>query len=162
MRYVATRFLGLALGALTACSGCEAVRGHSFEPDEIRAVLDRQARVWNRGDIATFMDAYDRSPKLTFSSSGRVTRGWQSTLDNYYQRYPTREAMGHLTFSDLEVTRLGDASALVLGRWDLDRSDPVGGVFTLVLRREAGRWVIIHDHTSRTPPDASTGSRTSN
>ena len=162
MRYEATRFLGLALGAVMACSGCVGVREHAFEPDEIRAVLDRQASAWNRGDIATFMDAYDRSPQLTFSSSGKVTRGWQPTLDNYYQRYPTREAMGHLTFSELEVTKLGDAAALVLGRWDLDRGDPVGGVFTLVFRRAAGRWVIIHDHTSRTPPDSSTGSRTSN
>ncbi len=70
--------------------------------------------------------------------------------------------MGHLTFSELEVTKLDDAAALVLGRWNLDRGDPVGGVFTLVLCREAGRWVIIHDHTSRTPPDSSAGSRTSN
>lgn len=161
MRYDATRFLGLALGAVVVCSGCVGGRGHSFEPDEIRAVLDRQARAWNRGDIATFMDAYDRSPRLTFSSSGKVTRGWQPTLDNYYQRYPTREAMGRLTFSELEMTKLGDGAALVLGRWDLDRGDPVGGVFTLVLRREADRWVIIHDHTSRRPPDSSTGSRTS-
>lgn len=162
MRYDATRLLGLALGAVTACSGCVGVREHSFEPDEIRSVLDRQASAWNRGDIATFMDAYERSPRLTFSSSGKVTRGWQPTLDNYYQRYPTREAMGRLTFSELAITKLGDAAALVLGRWDLDRGDPVGGVFTLVFRYETGRWVIIHDHTSRTPPDASTGSRNSN
>ena len=61
--------------------------------------------------------------------------------------------MGHLTVSDLEITELGEDASLVLGRWDLDRDEPIGGVFTLVLRREAGRWVIIHDHTSRTPPD---------
>ncbi len=99
------------------------------------------------------MDAYDRSPGLTFSSAGRVTRGWEPTLDGYRQRYPTREAMGHLTFSDLEIIELGQNAALVLGHWDLDRGEPVGGVFTLVLRREVGRWVIIHDHTSRMPPD---------
>lgn len=161
MKYDAPRFLGLALSAVMACSGCVGGRGHSFQPDEIRAVLDRQASAWNRGDIATFMEAYDRSSRLTFSSSGKVTRGWQPTLDNYYQRYPTREAMGHLTFSELEFTKLGDAAALVLGRWDLDRGNPVGGVFTLLFRRESGRWVIIHDHTSRTPPASSNGSRTS-
>ncbi len=155
------RFFALALGSAIACSGCVAARGRAFEPDEIRAVLDRQARAWNRGDIAAFMDSYDRSPRLTFSSSGKVTRGWQSTLDNYYLRYPTREAMGRLTFSELEVTKLGDDAALVLGGWHLDRGDPVGGVFTLVLRRRAGRWLIIHDHTSRTPADSSGGPRSS-
>ena len=61
--------------------------------------------------------------------------------------------MGHLTFSELEPRKLGDAAALVLGRWDLDRGDPVGGVFTLVFRRESRRWVILHDHTSLTRKD---------
>ena len=60
MRYDATRFLGLALGSVIACSGGVAARGHTFGPDEIRAVLDRQARAGNRLDIATSMDVYER------------------------------------------------------------------------------------------------------
>ncbi len=150
----ATRWVVLTLGVVVACTGCRSARVHSFEPETIRAVLERQAVAWNRGDVEGFMDAYDRSPELTFSSGGRVTRGWQSTLDGYHKRYPTREAMGRLTFSDIEITDLGDAAALVLGRWHLDRGEPVGGVFSLVLRRRADRWVIIHDHTSRTVPDS--------
>ncbi len=40
--------------------------------------------------------------------------------------------------------------ALVLGRWRLQRKrDPVGGNFSLLFRRIAGRWLIVHDHTSR-------------
>ena len=155
MKNHATRWLVWTLGAVVACTGCRAARTQPFEPGAIRAVLDRQALAWNRGDLEAFMAAYDRSPGLTFSSEGRVTRGWQPTLDGYHRRYPTREAMGRLTFSDLEIVALGPDAALVLGRWDLDRGEPVGGVFTLVMRRVAGRWVIIHDHTSRTPPDSS-------
>jgi len=62
--------------------------------------------------------------------------------------------MGHLVFSDLEITELGADAALVLGRWKLDRDDPVGGAFTLVMRKDedTGRWTIIHDHTSRDAP----------
>lgn len=153
MRNETTRYLVLTLGAVLACAGCTSAPRHSSASDAIRGVLDRQAYAWNRGELEAFMDAYDRSPGLTFSSAGRVTRGWEPTLDGYRRRYPTREAMGHLTFTDLEITELGQDAALVLGRWDLDRGEPVGGVFTLVLHREAGRWVIIHDHTSRTPPD---------
>ncbi len=153
MQTDAIRCFVLTLGALVACAGCQSTRRHPSESDAIRAVLYRQACAWNRGDVETFMDAYDRSPSLTFSSAGRVTRGWEPTLDSYRRRYPTREAMGHLTFSDLEITELGQDAVLVLGQWALDRGEPIGGIFTLVLRREAGRWVIIHDHTSRTPPD---------
>ena len=98
------------------------------------------------------MEPYWRSPDLTFSSGGKVTRGWQATLDSYRKRYPTREAMGHLTFGDLEITELGRGAALVLGRWQLDRNEPVGGAFSLVLRRKGSRWVIVHDHTSRDAP----------
>src|SRR6185437_9503067 len=110
----------------------------------------------------------------------KTTRGWQATLDGYLKRYPTREKMGRLTLSGLEITPLGDAAALVLGQWKLDRqrepfprtresrdevpssldpglrgddvrgeSESVGGNFTLVLRKIDGRWVIVHDHTSR-------------
>jgi ketosteroid isomerase-like protein len=57
--------------------------------------------------------------------------------------------MGHLDFSEIEVTSLGNDAALILGRWHLDRNaGPVGGIFTLVARRFADGWKIIHDHTS--------------
>jgi L-asparaginase / beta-aspartyl-peptidase len=117
---------------------------------EIGAVLKQQADAWNRGDIDTFMEHYWKSDELTFSSGGQTTRGWQSTKDNYKRRYPTREKMGQLAFSQLEFSPLGESAALVLGRWRLAREDsPVGGNFTLVFRRVEGKWVIIHDHTSR-------------
>ena len=118
--------------------------------DAIEAVFRAQQDAWNRGDVEAFMDHYWKSDDLTFSSGGKTTRGWQATLAGYRERYPTRDKMGRLTLSGFEITRLGDAAALVLGQWKLDRaSEPVGGNFTLVLRKIDGRWVIVHDHTSR-------------
>jgi beta-aspartyl-peptidase (threonine type) len=117
----------------------------------IEQVLRVQADAWNRGDIGAFMEHYWKSDELTFSSGGQTTRGWQATKDGYLKRYPTREQMGKLTFSQLEIKPLGADAALVLGRWQLEREMPVGGNFSLVLRRMEGRWLIIHDHTSRSP-----------
>ena len=58
--------------------------------------------------------------------------------------------MGKLSFSDLEVRRLGDTAALVLGRWALERDkEPVEGNFTLVMEQIDGQWLVVHDHTSR-------------
>lgn len=116
--------------------------------ETIREIMQVQADAWNAGDISTFMQPYWRSPDLTFSSSGTTLRGYQATLDRYRKRYPTPEKMGKLTFSDLEVTRLNDAAALVLGRWHLERAEPVRGNFTLVFRQIEGEWRIVHDHTS--------------
>jgi ketosteroid isomerase-like protein len=58
--------------------------------------------------------------------------------------------MGRLSFSNLEITPLGDEAALVLGEWKLEREEEaVSGNFSLVFRKIDGRWVIVHDHTSR-------------
>jgi ketosteroid isomerase-like protein len=114
----------------------------------IRKVMDDQAAAWNRGDIEGFMQGYWKSEKLTFVSS-RVTRGWQQTLDNYKRSYDTREKMGTLTFSDLEITVLSKDAAVVLGSWSLKRAnDAPGGKFTLIFRKFKEGWRVIHDHTS--------------
>ncbi len=137
-----------------ACTGCATTGGRSTAGDRITNLLERQVAAWNTGNLGAFMQSYWQSPGLTFSSGGRVTRGWAPTLESYRKRYPTRESMGRLAFKDLEITELGADAAVVLGRWKLDRDEPVGGMFTLVMRKDkdAGRWVIIHDHTSRDAP----------
>jgi len=137
----------------TLCAGCA---GATAPESAVRDVLQRQAACWNAGDLDGFMDGYWRSEGLTFSAGGQTIRGWEATLRRYRERYADREQMGSLSFSDLEVTTLGDAAALVLGRWRLARRQgPVGGNFTLVLRRFGEGWRIVHDHTSLEPPAAS-------
>lgn len=138
-------------------SGCASTGGRQTAREEIPRMLEQQSQAWNAGDIDAFMVPYWHSPNLTFSSGGKVTRGWQATLDRYRQRYPTREAMGQLSFSDIEVSYPSPKVALVLGRWRLERAEPIGGGFTLVLRKSGpvylpGNWVIIHDHTSTDSP----------
>lgn len=115
----------------------------------VRAVLDAQAAAWNRGDIEAYMDGYDRSPDTVFVSGDRVTRGWQPVLERYKKVYDTREKMGVLTFSDVEVTVLSKDAAIVLGRWHLKRAkDEPHGRFTLLFRKMKAGWKIVHDHTS--------------
>lgn len=115
----------------------------------IRTVISAQREAWNRGDIEGYMDGYDRSPEIVFVSGDRVTRGWQNTLDRYKKSYDSREKMGTLTFSDLEITVLSKDVAVVLGRWHLRRSqDEPHGRFTLLFRKTKAGWRIVHDHTS--------------
>ena len=121
---------------------------NSKAADDIRAVMERQVADWNRGDIDAFMKGYWNSDKLVFVSS-KVTRGWQPTLDNYKKSYPNKEAMGTLTFSDLEITVLSNDAAVVLGSWSLQRSsDNPKGKFTLIFRKFKEGWQIVHDHTT--------------
>ena len=118
---------------------------------EIHRVLDDQVAAWNRGDIRGFMDGYDKSDATTFISA-TITKGHSQVLANYLKRYPTREKMGSLRFSDFEIQRLGSEYASVIGRFHLDRSAEAGGeasgIFTLLFRKTGSGWKIILDHTS--------------
>lgn len=116
---------------------------------DITAVLERQAAAWNGGDVEGFMEGYWNSPELSFSSGGKVTRGYESTLQQFRTRYPDRAAMGQLTFTDLEITPLGRDAALVLGRYRVESNQSSSGAFSLTMRRIDGAWLVIHDHTSR-------------
>ncbi|HEX2473673.1 MAG TPA: DUF4440 domain-containing protein [Lacipirellulaceae bacterium] len=124
------------------------------DDDSVRAavesILRTQEGAWNEGDVDAFMEHYWKSDDLTFSSGAKTTRGWDATLKRYRERYPTREQMGRLTLDGLEITPLSDSAALVLGQWSLEReNEPMSGNFSLVVRKFGGRWLIVHDHTSR-------------
>jgi beta-aspartyl-peptidase (threonine type) len=139
----------LAAGQSASNADSSNGRGKSIRA-AVESVLSAQEDAWNKGDLDAFMKHYWKSEKLTFNSGGKTTRGWTETLDRYRQRYPTREKMGRLDLSGLEITPLGESAALVLGQWKLEReNDPVSGNFTLALRKFDEHWLIIHDHTSR-------------
>jgi len=146
-RLATTPILLLVLSTTTLCVAQN--RQDSKSIAAIRAVLDAQATAWNRGDLESYMDGYARSTDTVFVSGDRVTRGWQTVLERYRKAYDSRDKMGVLTFSDVEITMLSKDAAIVLGRWHLQRSkDEPHGRFTLVFRKTNAGWKIVHDHTS--------------
>jgi ketosteroid isomerase-like protein len=119
----------------------------------IRAVMSAQEAAWNRGNVDAFMNGYARSAATVFLSGDTATRGWQTVRDRYKKKYATAQQMGRPRFSDLETTLLCSDSAIVLGRWQLRRkTDQPHGRFTLLFRRTAEGWRIVHDHTSAAAP----------
>jgi ketosteroid isomerase-like protein len=147
--------LVIACVPVFVCAQAEGAAGPKLNKQDekvaaaVRSVLDAQVAAWNRGDIEGFMDGYARSRETVFVSGDKVTHGWQTVLDNYKKGYSTREKMGQLAFSELEITPLSKNSAVALGRWQLTRAqDSPHGRFTLILRRTSAGWRIVHDHTS--------------
>ena len=119
----------------------------------IRAVMEAQQAAWNRGDIEGFMDGYERSETTTFVSGDEITRGWQTVLDRYKQRYSSPEKMGTLSFSELDIQPISPSYALADGRWQLNRAgDSPHGRFTLLFRETSSGWRIIHDTTTSAAP----------
>jgi beta-aspartyl-peptidase (threonine type) len=120
---------------------------------EVTHVLAASATGWNRGDLGTFMDAYLDSPTTTYWGSQGLLRGYAEIRHHYAPRFAPGAERDSLRFDDIEARRLGTDYALATSRWVLFRGDSVTatGPFTLVLRRVAGKWRIIHDHSSTFP-----------
>jgi beta-aspartyl-peptidase (threonine type) len=149
--------LAFSLAALTACSR-EPKTGTGTASEQIPAaaiqsVMAAQQNAWNRGDIESFMAGYDQAETTTFVSGDELTRGWQTVLERYKQRYKSKEDMGTLSFTDLDVKALGPDLAIVDGRWKLTRAgDAPHGRFTLFFRRIGDNWRIVHDTTTSAAP----------
>jgi uncharacterized protein (TIGR02246 family) len=120
--------------------------------DAIRTMMKDSADAWNRGDLPAFAAWYENSPETTFMGKEVIRGGVAAILERYRKAYSTREAMGTLTFSEIEVRPLAAGLALVTGKFELQRTPagggPAWGRYTLVVRQTAKGWRIIHDHTS--------------
>ena len=118
-----------------------------------KTLLTESAAAWNRGDLAAFVSDYDDSPDTTFVGKDVTRGGVKAILERYQKGYPTAEKMGQLTFSELDIRPLADNSiVLMLGRFSLKRTAAGGGDaagrFTLIWKKTAAGWKIIHDHSS--------------
>lgn len=127
------------------------VTAFSQDKDElsIRKLMDEQTQAWNRGDIESFMKGYWENDSLMFIGKSGVTYGYTNTLNNYKKGYPDTIAMGKLSFNIITVKRLSKEYYYVTGKWHLQRSiGDLNGHYTLLFKKENGRWVIIADHSS--------------
>lgn len=119
------------------------------ETEAISSLLNKQVSDWNRGDIPAFMEGYWHSKYTEFVGGSGILQGWEEVLQRYLHSYPNRAAMGHLTFSGLEIHALCPDSAYVVGEYRLDRQqDTLRGVFTLTFKKFPEGWRIVNDHTT--------------
>ena len=114
----------------------------------VRTNMKLQETSWNNGDIDGFMQHYWKSDSLKFIGKNGVTYGWQQTLENYKKSYPDKQTMGILKFTIIESTQLSKDAIYVIGKWELQREEPVSGHFTLLWKKINNHWVIVSDHTS--------------
>lgn len=153
MRPFRTLALFLAFAVLTASSLLQA-QSTTPEVRAIRAVLDKQVVDWNRGDMEAFATGYKNSPDILFIGS-TISRGYAQMLDRYRKVYSTKEKMGVLSFSELEVQPLDERFATVTGKFHLERTEAGGGNadghFLLVFEKTPDGWKIVRDDTTSTP-----------
>lgn len=127
------------------------------EARAIRAVLDKQVVDWNRGDMEAFAAGYKNSPDILFMGS-RISKGYDQMLEGYKKSFSTKEKMGVLSFSELEVQPLDEHFATVTGHFHLERSAAgggnAGGFYLLVMEKTPAGWKIVRDDTTNLPQQA--------
>lgn len=156
MRLSRNSFNAVLVVSLALC-GIASAQSPTSSPESnaIIAMLNRTAADWNRGDLDAFATGYKNSPDILFMGQ-TIRRGYDQMLAGYRKSFPTRAAMGKLTFTNLEVQPLDDHFATVTGRFHLERTAAgggnAGGYFLLVVEKTPAGWKIIRDDTTGDPP----------
>jgi uncharacterized protein (TIGR02246 family) len=118
---------------------------------DVTKVLLAQERAWNNGDLDGYLSFYKDAPD-TQAVLGSFARGRDAIRNAFRLNFPSREAMGTLEQTEIEVRPLGETFALATGRYHLSRSRKGGGdadgTFTEVFEKTASGWLIVLSETT--------------
>lgn len=119
------------------------------EEKEILKVMEDQAKAWNKGSIEGYMKGYWNSDSLRFVAGPGIQFGWKLTLDMYKRNFKSKEDMGSLRLKAEALDFLNKNVAFMIGKWEVDAKNKIGGHFTQIWKKIKGKWLITVDHTSR-------------
>lgn len=112
----------------------------------IKEILKAQEKAWSEGDLEGFMEGYWPSDSLTYFSRGKITQGWQTTLDNYKINYPSKAHTGTLKFRLVQITKINEDAYYVMGEYFLTREvGDANGTYMIIFKKINGEWKIIAD-----------------
>ena len=112
----------------------------------IRLVMEAQEVAWNKHDLEGFMQGYWNNDALKFYGSKGLTKGWQNTLDNYKNGYPTKAESGTLNFVINDISNIEGDNYWVMGEYHLKRDiGNADGVFIIIFKKINGEWKIVAD-----------------
>ncbi|WP_263380995.1 YybH family protein [Granulicella paludicola] len=149
------RLLRLLLVASALACPLIAAAQSPADTTAILAMMNKSSDDWNKGDMDAFATAYKNSPDILFIGR-KTSRGYDQMVATYKKSYATREAMGQLTFSQLEVQPLDAHFATVTGHFHLERKATGGGnadgYYLLVVEKTAAGWKIVRDDSTSLAP----------
>ncbi|MEZ5427670.1 MAG: nuclear transport factor 2 family protein [Pyrinomonadaceae bacterium] len=138
----------LSLGAVTAFAQKKSETKMNDDEKEIRALLDKTAEGWNKGDLPQYLSAY--TPEATEMLSTGPTGGVEAiekTMKEGFWR--TGRPLQTLRYESVVVRLIGKRAALVTGKFVLSGADRPErtGWFTTVWEKTKDGWRMIHDHS---------------
>jgi hypothetical protein len=116
------------------------------DKQNIISLLKAQEKAWSTQDFEAFMEGYWKSDSLKFYGADGLKYGWQTTLDSYKKRYPTKDDTGTLKFKINDISQINSESYFVMGEYHLKRNNGnANGIFMIILKKINGAWKIIAD-----------------
>jgi hypothetical protein len=113
--------------------------------DVVKIVLHQQDD-WNKGDLDAYLAEYKDAPD-TQAVLATLVRGFDNIRAAYRLNFPSKESMGVIEDSEVEVRELGPTFALATGKYHLSRSRKAGGdangVFTELFEKTSSGWKIV-------------------
>ena len=116
---------------------------------EIRKLLDESVAAWNRGDLDGHLA--DNADSISFMTGKGPIVGKHRTAEALRRSFfRDGKPIQQLRFEQVNIRRLGEGFALVVGRFVLEGGGQPehSGWFSTVWERQAGGWRVIHDHSS--------------
>ena len=136
----------LFLFILILFTACAEKDSEAQDVATIRTILSAQQEAWSNHNLEGFMDGYWQSDSLTYFSRGRITHGWQTTLDNYKKGYPSPAETGTLNFKIANIGKIDKDAYWVMGEYFLTREvGDANGTFMIIFKRINGLWKIVAD-----------------
>jgi len=141
------KFIILLIVSITVIS-CSS-SSQNEDKEAILSILKSQEKAWSDNNIDAFMEGYWKSDSLKFYGATGLKYGWQTTLDNYKKRYPTKNHTGTLNFKINDISQINSESYFVMGEYHLTRNvGNANGVFMIIFKKINGEWKIIADTSS--------------
>jgi len=126
------------------------------EAKAVNAAFDRYVLGWQKGDIEMLSTSYSHDVRMTAYWPDPVhplrIEGWDTLRKNLVEVFDLIKRMD-LDFDQRKIDVYGEAAVLTT-RWTWRRpSNPFfeHGRGTFIFKKEAGKWVIVHEHSSVTP-----------
>jgi uncharacterized protein (TIGR02246 family) len=118
--------------------------------DVVKVILAQQ-NAWNKGDLDAYLSHYKDAPD-TQAVLANLVRGLDNIRSAYKQNFPSKDSMGTIEDTDIEVRALGDNYALATGKYHLNRpkksGGPIEGSFMEIFEKTPNGWQIVFSQST--------------
>jgi ketosteroid isomerase-like protein len=142
-------FLLLPVITFAAVSTVSSTETNTDSINAIQSDLSNFATSWNQGETKEIIKHYKKGNSTILISSNMI-RGYKNIAAFFHKNYSSKNEMGTITFSHVEINLLSSRYAMATGEWSIqrDKGNKTGGIFSVLYENTLHGWKIALDHTS--------------